>query len=184
MSIIDDNHSVTNCLLIQAWNFILVGARPPFLSKGHFYKNIRMSRGTFLRGAKTKTKTRAMETMTSVEFQACYISAFSLIWFHIWSTLWMLYLNNWKLCSIWCLIPSNVLWILLNLWTYEQVMNVYGKHAKMFNVHSTIHRNARFRGCCIWRMSIVIPQKPTASTIYMHTSLWELPRASLVPNIP
>ena len=33
---------------IQAWNFILMGARPLVLSQGRFYYNITMSIGTFL----------------------------------------------------------------------------------------------------------------------------------------
>ena len=56
-------------LLLQAWNFILVGARPPFLSKGHFHWNITMSMGTFVRGAEVKT--RATEPMACATFQAC-----------------------------------------------------------------------------------------------------------------
>ena len=48
----------------QALNFILVGARPPFLSKEHD-ENIRMSMGIFLRGAEAKS--REMESQTRPE---------------------------------------------------------------------------------------------------------------------
>ena len=58
-------------VLYEAWNFILIGVRPVFPSKGHFHWNIRMSLGIFVRG--TKAKTTATEAMASVKFQACCI---------------------------------------------------------------------------------------------------------------